>query len=241
MRKPQRSPLTLEQQVTDYLSDQILDQRLRPGQHIVAENLAQALGVSRLPVREALRNLAGNGLVELRPHRGAFVTMIDVDRVDMLIELIEVRCLLEPRAAALAATRHDKLDLTSLDAIVSRGVEATRQGQRSTANLAHHRFLRAIAAMARHEMLETTLAPLHHRTLLAFATVALKVDPSGWEVHRGVRDAVAARDADTAHSLTRHHLDQVLAALHARDNVVPAVVGPRRNHVPHRRSSTSSR
>lgn len=237
MGKPQGPPLTLEQQVTDYLSDQILEQRLRPGEHIVAENLAQALGVSRLPVREALRNLAGNGLVELRPHRGAFVTMIDVDRVDLLIEMIDVRRLLEPHVAALAAVRHEELDLTSLDAIVSQGVEAIRQGQRASANLAHHRFLRTISGMARHETLDTALAPLHHRTLLAFATVALKVEPSGWDAHHRVRDAIAARDGDTAHTLTRGHLDQVLAALRTRGNLVPAVAGLRGTHVRRRQPS----
>lgn len=241
MAKPQRSPRTLEQQVTDYLSDQILEQRLRPGEHIVAENLAHALGVSRLPVREALRNLAGNGLVELRPHRGAFVTMIDVDRVDMLIEMIEVRRLLEPQAAALAADRRDELALEGLDAIVSRGIDAVRQGQRAAANLAHHRFLRAIAAMARHEALDTALAPLHHRTLLAFATVALKVDPSGWEAHRAVRDAITARDGDTAYTVTRQHLDQVLAALHTRGNLVPTVVAPRDYHARRRPPSITWR
>lgn len=135
----------------------------------------------------------------------------------------------------------DELDLMSLDVVVSRGIEAVRQGRRASANLAHHRFLRAIAGMARHETLDTALAPLHHRTLLAFATVALKVDPSGWEAHREVRDAVAARDGDAAHTLTRQHLDQVLAALHTRGNLVPAVVSPRGNHTRRRGPSITTR
>lgn len=226
MGKGDRPPSTVEQQVTDHLTDQILGQRLRPGEHIVAADLARALSVSRLPVREALRNLAGNGLVELRPRRGAFVTMIGLDEVDQLVEMVEVRALLEPRIAALAAARHDELDLAGLDIILSRGMDAVRQGRRASASRAHHRFLRAITGMARHEQLDAALAPLHHRTLLAFATVALKVEPGGWEAHRQVRDAVAARDSGLAHELTRQHLDDVLAALLTPGNLVPAVIGP---------------
>lgn len=211
--------MTLERLVTDHLTDQILDQRLRPGEHIVAENLARELGVSRLPVRAALRNLAGRGLVELRPHRGAFVTR--VDGPDLLAETVEVRRLLEPAAAALAADRRDDADLRLLTAVVDSGVEAASP---AAANRAHHRFLRAVATIARNDTLDTVLAPLHHRTLLAFVSFTFRVDPGGWDAHRTIRDAIATGDAERAHVLTRTHLDHVLAAVHAQGNLVPAVI-----------------
>jgi DNA-binding GntR family transcriptional regulator len=200
---------TLRQRVTDHLTDAILDQHLRPGEHIVAEDLAHALGVSRLPVREALRDLAGRGLVELRPRRGAFVTEIDLDTPDELVETFDVRALLEPTAAALAAERRTPEQLAAYDALIAAGQDAVGAGSRVAVNRAHHRTLRAIATMAAHPIMDAALLPLHHRTLLAFAGLALAVEPAEWDVHRAVRDAVATRDAETAARLTRDHLHEV--------------------------------
>jgi DNA-binding GntR family transcriptional regulator len=84
------------------LRDAILDGRLRPGQRLRAETLAIELGTSRTPVREALVALEGEGLVEVEPRRGAVVRSFHADD---LLDLYEVRAVLEPHAAARAAER----------------------------------------------------------------------------------------------------------------------------------------
>lgn len=207
----------LEQRVTTHLEDRILGQQLRPGAHIVAATLGDELGVSRVPVREALRNLAGRGLVELHPHRGAFVA--STSEAD-LTELVEVRLLLEPWAAFRAATLHDEEDLAVLDEALATGWDGVRRNRRDLANRAHHRFLQTISRMSRHDTLIAALTPLHHRTLLAFAGLAVRVDPEGWQVHQDIRDAIAARDGERAEAITREHLRKL-------NSTMPASVGRR--------------
>jgi DNA-binding GntR family transcriptional regulator len=91
---------TMQRLVTERLRSAILAGRLPPGERLQQDDLAQQLRVSRMPVREALRTLHTEGLVELRPHRGAVVISL---RPEDIAEVFEIRAMLEGRAAALAA------------------------------------------------------------------------------------------------------------------------------------------
>jgi DNA-binding GntR family transcriptional regulator len=91
---------TMQAIVTDRVRAAILGGQLGPGERVPQDELAQQLGVSRMPVREALRILESEGLVELRPHRGAVV--VDLLPED-IAEIFEIRAMLEARAAELAA------------------------------------------------------------------------------------------------------------------------------------------
>src|SRR6187200_3686539 len=82
----------------------ILEGELAPGERLRAEALAGRFGTSRTPVREALLMLEREGLVDVLPNRGAIVRSFDADD---LLDLYEVRSLIEPHAAARAATRID--------------------------------------------------------------------------------------------------------------------------------------
>ena len=84
----------------DQLQHAILEGVLKPGERLRAEALAQRFGTSRTPIREALLQLEAQGLVEVEPNRGAVVRTFDRDD---LFDLYQVRALLEPQAAALAA------------------------------------------------------------------------------------------------------------------------------------------
>ena len=95
----------------DLLEEAILEGELKPGERLRAEALAQRFGTSRTPIREALLQLEGQGLVEVEPNRGAVVRAFD--RED-LKDLYNVRALLEPAAAALAATRRSAMQLARL-------------------------------------------------------------------------------------------------------------------------------
>jgi DNA-binding GntR family transcriptional regulator len=100
--------------VRDLLEEAILEGELKPGERLRAEALAQRFGTSRTPIREALVQLEGQGLVELEPNRGAVVRTFDRDDVR---DLYEVRALLEPAAAARAAQRISADDLDRLQAL----------------------------------------------------------------------------------------------------------------------------
>jgi DNA-binding GntR family transcriptional regulator len=100
--------------VRDLLEEAILEGELKPGERLRAEALAQRFGTSRTPIREALLQLEAHGLVEVEPNRGAVVKTFD--RED-LRDLYEVRALIEPHAAARAATRIAAEALQRLDAL----------------------------------------------------------------------------------------------------------------------------
>src|SRR6201991_2930938 len=100
--------------VRDLLEEAILEGELKPGERLRAEALAQRFGTSRTPIREALLQLEGQGLVEVEPNRGAVVRSYDRDDV---LDLYELRALIEPHAAARAATRIDAAQLAELDAL----------------------------------------------------------------------------------------------------------------------------
>lgn len=99
---------TMQTIATDYLRSAILSGRLGPGDRIQQDEVAALLGVSRMPVREALRILHSEGLVELQPHRGAIVVSL---RAEDIFEIFEIRAILEGRAAEQAA---DKLSAAAL-------------------------------------------------------------------------------------------------------------------------------
>jgi DNA-binding GntR family transcriptional regulator len=115
-------PTTNALRVHDELRDAILDGALAPGERLRAEALAARFGTSRTPIREALVMLERHGLVEILPRRGAVVSSFDVAD---LLELYEIRALIEPHAAALAAERIDEERWVRLDAVCR---EADRRG-----------------------------------------------------------------------------------------------------------------
>ena len=88
---------------------------MQAGQPMRQEEIARQLGVSRLPVREALNRLATEGLVELKPRRGFFVTSLDADEIE---DIFDMRALLESRAGKLATERRTLADSDALDTIV---------------------------------------------------------------------------------------------------------------------------
>ena len=94
----------------------IFSGQLQAGQPMRQEDIARQLGVSRLPVREALNRLATEGLVELKPRRGYFVTSLNTDEIE---DIFDMRALLESRAGLLATERRTSEDADAVDAIVS--------------------------------------------------------------------------------------------------------------------------
>src|SRR6202171_2732159 len=102
VRPPLERPAPLRQAGYDALAEMIIARDLQPGEHLVENELAAQLGVSRQPVREALQRLQSEGWVDLRPALGAFVHIPTDAEAD---QLLAVRTLLEAESARLAAGR----------------------------------------------------------------------------------------------------------------------------------------
>lgn len=99
---------TAPEVVADFIRDAIHRNELRPGQQLQQEELAAKFGISRIPVRDALRQLQGEGLIDLYPNRGAFVSNPGVEE---LREVFELRILLEKHALGVAVGNYTKEDL----------------------------------------------------------------------------------------------------------------------------------
>jgi DNA-binding GntR family transcriptional regulator len=100
-----------------YLVDEIRSGRLRGGTHVVADRVAQTLGISRMPVREAIRQLASEGFMTIRSNRGAVVTSLGRDEI---AELYEMRAVLEGFAMRLVAERIDAQGLEEAEIALQR-------------------------------------------------------------------------------------------------------------------------
>lgn len=202
--------VTVTAAVTEHVRSLILDRRVQPGERLVAEAIAEELGVSRVPVREALRQLDGSGLVEVRPRRGATVVSFDLSTNDDLLALLQVRRELEAWAAGEAARAHDDEDLAAIDGALEAGARALAASELVAAGRAHHDLVQAVARAAHNRHLLDAVTPLHNRTTVAFSLVAVDTLPDGWAAHRRIRHAIAARDPRRARHEVRAHLDEVV-------------------------------
>jgi DNA-binding GntR family transcriptional regulator len=183
----------------------ILTGELRPGQSLVETDLAQVLGVSKTPVREALKTLAGAGLVTMSPYKGAAVRTVDDD---LARSVYDVRLLLEPeavrRSVGAAAPAPATWDLARQ--ALARSDAATDPAERSLANRDFHRELYASCGNA---LLIKVLDDLRDQTALVSAA-AWRQAPT-WEheaaEHRSVLAAAEAGDAERACQLLRSHIE----------------------------------
>ena len=204
---------TLADRAFAALHEAIVIGRLQPGRRLPIEELASALDISPMPVREALRRLDSVGLVEHVPHRGAWVTRLSVADV---AEIYEVRLSLEP-----LAVRHAAVRLSPEDGAQARAAfdALTRVARRTTERTwpAHTDFHFALYRAARSRWLMRLILPLWESA----ERYRLATWPKGrldirQAEHGAILDAVLAREADTAAALMHQHLATTANELAAR-------------------------
>lgn len=202
---------SLSRLAAEELRRAILGGRLKPGERLVEDRLSADLGVSRVPIREALRLLAAEGLVELQPRRGASVAAISPE---VAREMVEVRALLEGLNARLAARRHDPEVVAELREVLRRGKAAAVSGtveELVELNSAYHDLL---AQAGRNSILWDLMRSLRERTSLVFAANSKERAREDWEEHSSILAAVIGSDEELASLLaTRHVLKAAEAAL----------------------------
>ncbi|GIF66619.1 GntR family transcriptional regulator [Asanoa ishikariensis] len=196
----------------DQLRDRILGGEYIPGERLGEVDLAEKLGVSRTPVREALRRLAAEGLVDITPNKGARV--IDYPRQD-LEKIFEIRAHVEGLAARSAAESASTADIDRLDELATVLKERSEAGDLDEVyrlNAAYHATLNGLSGSA---VLISTVGHLIHsavllRTLHSFDPAARQRSVNH---HLEIVAALRARDPDWAEAVMRAHLLSARASL----------------------------
>ena len=201
--------------VLDAIKHAILTGRLVPGQPLVETELAVQLGVSKTPVREALKTLAGAGLVSMSPYKGATVRTVD----DALAwSLYDVRLLLEPEAVRRCVQFGEAAHWQAAGVALERAEAAADRAERSLANREFHH---ALYVGCGNELMAGILDGLRDQTALVTA-IAWTRTPS-WEQeageHRAILQAAIAGQADRAADLLREHISDFVARNFSRPAV----------------------
>jgi DNA-binding GntR family transcriptional regulator len=209
--EPLEKTAPLRQQVYDSLEELIIFGTLEPGEHLVEADLAERLGVSRIPVREALQLLHSNGWVELRPRQGAFVHRPTLQEVD---EAFRVRTLLEVESARIAAKHATKDSVRELRRTSRAGAKALAAGNEKDLVRLNSAFHAQITALADNRVLAEMIGRLDKRIRWYFAPVARARGIESWKEHDELIDALEAGDSRRAARTMRKHAELTRSAFH---------------------------
>jgi DNA-binding GntR family transcriptional regulator len=208
---------TLKKEVYEVLHEDIMSAVLLPGDPIHEAAIARDLGVSRGPVREALQKLAAEGLVDITPHKGAFVSSLTWKD---FLDAYQVREALETLAVHLAAARLRQEDLAQLEALHEQMKESAEVGQVSEFFSRNHEFHSLLVELAANSKLSAIYFPLAQqmrRYRMRSLTLRGGMKRS-CEEHRAILDALQKGDADEAARLMSAHIQipqQILESEHA--------------------------
>jgi DNA-binding GntR family transcriptional regulator len=206
------APRPLYEAVAERLRERIFARELEPGSWIDEQKLAAEFGISRTPMREALKVLAVEGLVTMKLRRGAYVTEVSADDLTQVYHLL---ALLESDAAAQVAAGATPAQRAELQAIHDR--LETQVRQRDAFFATNEQFHLALLRIAGNRWAQQIVADLRKVMKLNRQLSLLKqgrLEDSLAE-HRAVMAAIARRDVDGARTLMRAHFDHGLEAASA--------------------------
>ncbi|HDQ70633.1 MAG TPA: GntR family transcriptional regulator [Chloroflexi bacterium] len=203
---------TVQQSVVDYLRELILSGLLAPGERLVQSELAERLQVSRTPVREALHQLASEGLVTISSYKGASVAAFSLSEIE---DVYAIRCALESHAAYLAARSITAETLAQLETLLDQMAEAFQRGDRVQLLELHHQFHVGVYAAAQRSRLYD-LAVRHLGLTNVYQRMALSLGRGARDPlveHQEIVDALRRGDAESAGRLMRDHLQATVEEL----------------------------
>lgn len=202
-------PRPLREVVADEIRRMIATGEIAHGDRLVEDRLADQLGVSRNPVREAIRSLEAIGLIEVVPRRGAYVTIPDREAIDHIREL----CAMVNRwVVRAAAERRDEADIARLDACIEAGRKASEEGDPVRSADSHREFHQAVEAATKNPYASLTMVALRLQAEMVLATT-VRTTAHRWEGPQAIRDAIAAGDPDLAVRRSEEHIEESFAAL----------------------------
>lgn len=194
----------MREKIYKRLEELIIFGVFEPGHHLVETDIASQLGVSRIPVREALQVLHREGWVDLRPELGAFVHQPTVEEVE---NTFSIASLLEVESARLAATNATDESDKALRAVVLSGKKALIGGDENELVELNSQFHSTVSRIGGNFVLESLIASLDKRIRWYFAPVARLRGPESWREHQVIADAIVARDPERVSAAMREHIE----------------------------------
>lgn len=207
---------TLHDAVATRVRDMIIEGRVAPGERINEVRLGAALGVSRTPLREALKTLASEGLIELQPGRGAVVRKFSPDDVHHMLEVIAE---LEAFAGRLAAERASDAEIAAIAAVHAEMMRLYAAGER----LEYYKNNQRIHSMIVAAAANPTLAEIHANLQARMKRIRFigNSEPGKWraavEEHEEMVRALGRRDGARLAAVMKLHLENTW--LRVRDSV----------------------
>jgi DNA-binding GntR family transcriptional regulator len=199
----------LRDKVVAELRRRIVDGDYPPGDRLTEERLAEAFGVSRNPVREAIRVLEAEGFLIAQPRRGAVVATLSAHDVR---DLFDVRLALEPLAARLAAERDGPAAAEALREIMVAAGAAAREHQLDRVSELNTRFHATICAHAGNVLLRSMAETMHARLQWVYRQSAADRASHSWAEHEDLLLAIQAADGEKAATVATDHVLKAQAA-----------------------------
>ena len=211
MDEPRLFPIKLDnykplrELVFETLREAIIQGRLRPGERLMEVQLAEEMGVSRTPVREAIRKLELEGFVVMVPRKGAYVAGISIKDI---ADVFEVRAALEALAAGLAAERITEEELEELERLLVQAQEASARDLQALVEV-DTRFHELIYRASRNQKLIQIITNLADQ-IQRFRLTSLS-RPGRYkdtlEEHKKIVEAISERNIELAQALAREHIE----------------------------------
>lgn len=207
-RAPRRP--SLGQSALKALREAIVAGRLRPGERLVEEKLSADLGMSRVPIREAIKQLTMEGLAEpVDGGRGAQVAALSPEDAQ---DLIEVRAVLEGLTARLAARRRDSSKVARIQELLAAGDALAAEGSPAALATLNASFHELLAATGANQALQELMRPLRERTEMVFRRNSVERAGLDWREHAMILTAVAEGDEELAALLAARHVRRAARA-----------------------------
>ncbi|MEX4004422.1 GntR family transcriptional regulator [Paraburkholderia sp. EG285A] len=206
-------PTTIAEQAADALRRKILSGNLPEGYQLKQDALAAEFGVSRIPVREALVQLEGEGLVRLIPHKGAVVSELSIDEIS---ELFMLRGILEPMLLKKSAPRLTEGDFAELDAILAEYKEelhAQHPARWGELNTRLHDLLMSRAEQPRTLSIVTSLLQQTDRYTRVQLSLSAESCRRAEEEHSELVRLCKTCDVRAAAALLKRHIDHACEEL----------------------------
>jgi len=196
----------LPEHVQQVLLEAILSRMLVPGQRLLIDKLAEHFGISKIPVREAVKALETAGWLESQPRRGTYVRPLSQDE---LFEVFEMRRVLEPYAARLAAQRRTEAQLVQLQEAITAGKAAVKVRDLVEMSRINSQFHSVIADAVGNSILADSLKDLQSRIRRYYSDVNWAARRKSVAEHQQIYEAIRNRDADRAEALTINHVGHI--------------------------------